>query len=173
MIPNLATEYRVEPLAERHDRSRFSCGVEALDRYLRSQAGQDSRRRVASPYVLVRRVDDDIAGYYTLSNAAMDMKELPDELAKKLPRYRQIPATLMGRLAVDLNSRGRGLGELLLSDALRRALRGSETSAAFAVVVEAKGDAAVRFYEKFGFVPVIGQTHRLFLPMKTIATSFP
>lgn len=172
MSPDPATEYFVEPLGDGHDRSRFRCGVDALDRYFQVQAGQDARRRIASPYVLIRRVDNLVAGFYTLSNAAIALDELPELLARKLPRYRQLPATLLGRLAVDLNHRGRGAGEFLLGDALRRALRGSETTAAFVVVVEAKDDSAIRFYEKFGFIPVIGQTHRLFLPMKTIALAF-
>ena len=173
MSPDLATEYVVEPLAARHDRSQFRCGVEPLDRYLQRQAGQDARRRIASPYVLVHRTEGLVAGYYTLSNASTDLSELPAALAGKLPRYPQIPATLLGRLAVDLNHRGRGVGEFLLSDALRRALRGSETTAAFAMVVEAKDDSAARFYRKFGFQPVLGQAHRLFLPMKTVALLFP
>ncbi|MBI3851521.1 MAG: GNAT family N-acetyltransferase [Verrucomicrobia bacterium] len=172
MSLELAQAYFVEPLSERHDRSRFRCGVAALDHYFQTQAGQDARRRVASPYVLIHRVGSDIAGYYAWSNAGFDLTELPEAVARKLPRYHQIPATLLGRLAVDLNHRGRGLGEFLLGDALRRALRGSESTAAFAVIVEAKDESAVRFYRKFGFVPVIGQTHRLFLPMKTIEQSF-
>ncbi|MCW5552374.1 MAG: GNAT family N-acetyltransferase [Verrucomicrobiae bacterium] len=172
MSPESAQAYFVEPLAERHDRARFRCGVAALDRYFRLQVGQDARRRVASPYVLMHRPDDRIAGYYTLSNAGIELAELPAALVRKLPRYHQIPATLLGRLAVDWNHRGRGVGEFLLGDALRRALRGSETTAAFAVIVEAKDDSAERFYLKFGFVPVLGQTHRLFLPMKTIEQSF-
>ena len=173
MSPEPATEFLVEPLADAHDRSGFCSGVEALDRYFQNQAGQDARRRIATPYVLVHRTGSAIAGYYTLSNASLDLSELPEALAKKLPRYRQIPATLLGRLAIDLNFRGRGLGEFLLSDALRRALRGSESTAAFAVLVEAKDGPALRFYLKFGFTPVLGETHRLFLPMKTIAQLFP
>jgi predicted GNAT family N-acyltransferase len=169
---DLARAYYIEPLAEGHDRSHFSCGVPALDRYLQNQAGQDARRRVASPFVLIHRPDNVVSGYYTLSNASMELSDLPEPLGKKMPRYRQIPATLLGRLAIDRAFRARGLGEFLLVDALTRASHGSEISASFAVVVEAKDDVAVRFYSKFGFTPVIGQTHRLFLPMKTIGLTF-
>lgn len=172
MSPDLASNYVVEALADRHDRSRFCCGVVALDRYLRTQAGQDARRRIAAPYVLIHRAEDRLAGYYTLSNAGIELTGLPESLVRKLPRYPQIPATLLGRLAVDRNHRGRGLGEFLLVDALRRALLGSRTTAAFAVVVEAKDDSAVRFYQQYGFVPILGQPHRLFLPLSTVANSF-
>jgi GNAT superfamily N-acetyltransferase len=166
-------DYLVEPLADRHDRSRFCSGVEALDRYLRTQAGQDARRRVASPYVLLHLPDLVVAGYYTLSNAALELTDLPELIAKRLPLYPQVPVTLLGRLAVDRNRRGQGLGEFLLMDALRRALFGSETVASFAVLVEAKNDSAVAFYQTFGFLPILGQPHRLFLPMKTIDKIFP
>jgi GNAT superfamily N-acetyltransferase len=171
--PDSTADCVVEPLADRHDRSQFCSGVEALDRYLRIQAGQDARRRVASPYVLLHLPDLVVAGYYTLSNAALALTDLPESVARRLPLYPQIPVALLGRLAVDRNRRGEGFGEFLLMDALRRALLGSETVASFAVLVEAKDDSAVAFYQKFGFLPVLAQPHRLFLPMKTIAKLFP
>lgn len=173
MNPDSTADYVVEPLADRHDRSQFYSGVEALDRYLRTQAGQDARRRVASPHVLLHLPDLVVAGYYTLSNAALELTDLPELVARRLPLYPQVPVTLLGRLAVDRNRRGQGFGEFLLMDALRRALFGSEAVASFAVLVEAKDDSAVAFYQKFGFLPILEQPHRLFLPMKTIAKLFP
>ncbi len=169
MTPDPATEYAIEMLASHHERSRFRCGADALDRYLQQQAGQDARRRVASPYVLVQAKDRVITGFYTLANAGLNLTDLPPELAKKLPRYPQLPATLLGRLAVDLEHRGRGLGEFLLLDALRRSLHSSETTAAYAVVVDAKDDSAAKFYRTFGFLPLVGHRHRWFLPMQTIS----
>ena len=168
MTPDPAIGYAVELLASHHERSRFRCGVDALDRYLQQQAGQDARRRVASPYVLVQSSERVVAGFYTLANAGLKATDLPPELAKKLPRYPQIPATLLGRLAVDLDHRGHGLGEFLLLDALRRSLHSSEITAAYAVVVDAKDDSAANFYRKYGFIPIMDQRHRLFLPMQTI-----
>jgi predicted GNAT family N-acyltransferase len=114
-----------------------------------------------------------VAGFYTLSNAALELTDLPQLVARRLPLYPQVPVTLLGRLAVDRNRRGQGLGEFLLMDAMRRALFGSETVASFAVLVEAKDDSAVAFYQKFGFLPILGQPHRLFMPIKTIAKLFP
>jgi predicted GNAT family N-acyltransferase len=169
--PDPTADYLVEPLADRHNRSQFCSGVAALDRYLRTQAKQDARRRVASPYILLHQPDRVVAGYYTLSNAAVELTDLPESLARRLPLYRQIPVTLLGRLAVDRNHRSRNLGEFLLMDALRRALLGSETVASFAVLVEAKDDS-VPFYRKYGFLPILGQPRRLFLPMKTAGKSF-
>jgi GNAT superfamily N-acetyltransferase len=89
-----------------------------------------------------------------------------------LPRYPQLPATLLGRLAVDQGMKGRGLGEFLLMDALRRSLEASARIAAMAVLVDAKDDAAHAFYRHFGFLPLHEQPRRLFLPMKNVAGLF-
>lgn len=164
-----AAALRVEPLAPRHDRAGFSCGVEALDRYLHTQAGQDARKNVAAPFVLVLP-DGSIAGYYTLSATAVTLTELPAIIARKLPRYPLIPATLLGRLAVDRRHRGQGYGRHLLADALHRALKSEIAS--FAVIVEAKDDAARRFYERESFLPLPDQPRRPFRPMTDIAKLF-
>jgi GNAT superfamily N-acetyltransferase len=163
----------VEGLCDRHDRAAFSCGNPSLDRYLKEQAGQDVRRRCASPFVLVPASGSPtILGYYTLSSYGVDVGELPVEVAKKLPRYPLIPATLLGRLAVDQRHHGRGIGEFLLLDALHRAHGHAVDVAAAAVIVEAIDPAAARFYQRFGFNPLPSTTSRLFLPMQTIAALF-
>jgi GNAT superfamily N-acetyltransferase len=161
----------IEPLdTARHDRSRFSCGVEALDRYLATQAGQDARRRVAAPYVLVEPPSASIVGFYTLSNSAVHAAELPPALVRKLPRYPVLPATLLGRLAVASDRRGEGFGSVLLLDAFRRCLR-SET-ASLALVVLAKDEAAAAFYERHEFLRFADDAHRLFKPMSEIEAVF-
>ncbi|HXW25251.1 MAG TPA: GNAT family N-acetyltransferase [Xanthobacteraceae bacterium] len=160
---------RIEPLGDQHDRAAFSCGIDALDRYFRVQAGQDSRKRIASCFVLVA-ADGSAAGYYTLSATGIALVDLPPDLARKLPRYPLVPATLMGRLAVDHRQRGRGFGELLLFDAFSRTLRSEIASYAF--VVDAKDDAARAFYEKYGFKRLPSADRRLFLPLAEIARAF-
>ena len=121
------TRYRIEPLSVKHDRAAFSCGVEALDRYLQKQAGQDISRRVAAAFVITPD-GTTIAGFYTLSAHLVNLADLPENVAKKLPRYPNVPATLLGRLAVSENFRGQGIGELLLLDALQRALGNTRKS---------------------------------------------
>jgi len=163
----------VEGLRDHHDRTNFSCGNASLDRYLKEQAGQDLRRACASPFVLVSASGSpSILGYYTLSSYGVDVGDLPADIAKKLPRYPLIPATLLGRLAVDQRHHGRGIGEFLLLDALHRALRHSAEVAAAAVIVDAIDSAAEQFYQHFGFIPFPSVSNRLFLPMKTIAALF-
>jgi len=164
-----ASAYRIEPLRNHHDRTAFSCGVEPLDRYIRVQAGQDARKRVSSCFVLT---DDgeSLAGYYTLSATSIALADLPPGLAKRLPRYPTVPATLMDRLAVDHRRRSQRLGELLLFDAFSRTLRSDIASYAF--VVDAKDDAAVAFYERYRFIRLASEGRRRFLPLAEIAALF-
>ena len=164
--------YQVEALDKRHERGGFSCGSGALDRYLQQQARHDADKRVAAPFVLVEPPSTRVLGYYTLSASVIRAKELPDDLASKLPRYPQLPVTLLGRLAVDLTLKNRGIGQFLLMDALWRSLAAATQIAAMAVLVDAKDQAAEAFYSHFGFIPLQQQPARLFLPMKTVAGLF-
>lgn len=160
---------RVEPLVSSHDRSRFESGVEPLDRYLRTQASQDARKNMAAPFVLLL-ADGTIAGYYTLSSTSVQLAELPAQTVRKLPRYPLVPATLLGRLAVDRRQQGKGYGRFLLADALYRAARSEVAS--FAVIVDAKDDSARRFYERESFLALPDQPMKLFRPMADIRRLF-
>lgn len=157
--------FAIEPLAASHDRRDFSCGVEALDRYLHSQAGQDVRRHIANCFVAVPPDGKTIAGYYTLAASSIPMSGLTQEMAKKLPRYPVLPAALIGRLAVDRRFQGRSLGGALLYDAIARSARADP--AIFALIVDAKDESAANFYKHFGFTPFASRPLSFFLPMAT------
>lgn len=160
---------RVEVLGPQHDRASFESGVEPLDRYFRTQAGQDARKNMAAPFVLVLP-DGAVAGYYTLSSTAVNVGDWPAATVRKLPRYPVIPATLLGRLAVDRRYQGNGYGRFLLADALFRSVRSEIAS--FAIIVEAKDENALRFYERESFLPFPDQPLKLFRPMADIAELF-
>jgi ribosomal protein S18 acetylase RimI-like enzyme len=161
-----ADAYRIESLGAEHGRLSFSCGVEPLDRYFQHQVGQDVRRGLASCFVAVHLSDATICGYYTLSATSVMLEDLPPALAKKLPRYPRIPATLLGRLAVDHRFRGRGIGELLLYDAMRQTRHTNIATAM--LVIDAKDEAAAAFYRRYSFLP-FGAGHRQFyLPIQDI-----
>jgi hypothetical protein len=117
--------FRIAPLGLNHDRAAFSCGVNLLDLYLRKQTGQDFKKHAAVPFVLTPD-GSTIAGYYTLSQYAVQLDNVPAEVAKKLPRYPLVPTTLVGRLAVRIDFRGQGHRETLLMDALHRILQHSQ-----------------------------------------------
>jgi len=157
---------RIEPLGPGHDRSAFSCGVPVLDRYLREQAGQDARRRVAAPFV-ASTDGMNVLGFYTLSATSIQLAEIPVALVKKLPRYPRLPATLLGRLATDLSARGVGLGRLLLVDAIARAVRSEIAS--FALMLDAKDETAASFYERESFIRLPGTPIRLLRRMDDLA----
>ncbi len=165
--------WRIEPLGEKHDRSEFSCGNELLDQYIKTQASQDAKKRVAVPFVLCEGTDNAVLGYYTLSNFSVDVGAWSEDVAKKLPRYPEVPATLLGRLAADRRIQGKRLGEYLLMDALRRSLQASKDVASVAVIVEAIDNRAVAFYQHYEFLPFLDEPRKLFLPMAAIEKLFP
>jgi ribosomal protein S18 acetylase RimI-like enzyme len=159
---------RTEPLGGR-SRGLFCCGVDALDRYFHRQVSQDIRRRLTACYVALCGDSERICGFYTLSACHIALPDLPAEITRKLPPYPAIPAVRIGRLAVDRDFRGQGLGSAMLVDAARRVIESD--IAAFALVVDAKDAQAVAFYEHHGFLrlAVEGEARTLFIPLKGIA----
>ncbi|MCB9385482.1 MAG: GNAT family N-acetyltransferase [Bryobacterales bacterium] len=158
--------FSFEPLGD-HDRASFHCGVPSLDEYLHQRAGQDARRKAAAPFVMLAP-SGAIAGYYTLSAYAVRLIDLPPAIAKTLPRYPLVPATLLGRLAVSQDLQARGLGGFLLMDALRRSLAGSRVVASAGVVADALDDDAAAFYAYHGFKALPQRPKTLVLPMTKI-----
>jgi ribosomal protein S18 acetylase RimI-like enzyme len=161
--------FHIEALADTHDRESFSSGDQALDRYLQTQVAQDIRRRITNCFVAIEATSGSLAGYYTMSASSIALPDLPPDIAKRLPRYPTIPAVRIGRLAVDQRYQGRGLGEALLINAVRRTL--DAPIGAFAMVVDAKHDMASAFYRRHGFISFANQPHALFLPLATAAKS--
>jgi GNAT superfamily N-acetyltransferase len=163
-------KFVIELLGDHHKRECFSCGNEELDRYFHLQAGQDLKRHISAPFVLIDRTTGGIAGFYTLSMTSVGLKDLPENIIRKLPKYPYIPAVLLGRLAIDVKYRGKRLGEYLLMDALHKSLKNE--IAAYCIVVDARDENAVAFYKKYGFIQFPDHRNRLFLPMKTIEKLF-
>jgi predicted GNAT family N-acyltransferase len=162
--PDLA----VTPLGDAHDRAGFTCGVDSLDRYLQTQAGQDVRRRANGVFVLTdKAAPDRVLGYYTLCATALPPSNVPEAARKHIPRYPLISATLIGRLAVATDRQGQRLGAVLLADAMRRALASAETVGSSMVVVDALDDGAAAFYAAHGFVR-LPESLRLVLPMRLV-----
>lgn len=157
--------FRVVPLDSTHNRNAFDSGSAPLNRYLREQVTQDVRRRVTACFVALN-ADHQIAGYYTLASASVLLSDLPAAIAKRLPRYPTVPAVRMGRLAIDQNFQGQGLGGALLADALQRAARAE--IAAYALLVDAKDTHAAAFYQHHGLLALPDTPLTLFLPLATV-----
>jgi ribosomal protein S18 acetylase RimI-like enzyme len=140
--------------------------VDPLDRYLRQFAGQDVRKHLANCFVAVEKASGQLAGFYTLSASSVSVSDLPHSVARRLPYYPNVPAALIGRLAVDIRYRGLRLGEALLLDAVDRVL--DSDPAVFALVVDAKDDAAASFYMRYEFQRLGTKQMSLFLPVAAL-----
>jgi GNAT superfamily N-acetyltransferase len=159
--------WTIRRLDSSHDRSAFDCGQPQLNAWLTDRAGQFDRRDLSRTYVATRPDSRSVLGYYAISTHRVVDDVLPEDLSKGLPRF-DIPVVLLGRLAVDRSVQGRGLGALLLVDALRRSLQISEQVGTRAVEVDALDEAARNFYLRFGFRTLLDDPHHLFLPMHEI-----
>ena len=159
----------IDLLSVHHDRRGFICGKEPLDRYFQQQVTQDARRHLATPFVMVMP-DRSIGGFYTLSSTALRLVDLAEDIARRLPRYPLIPASLIGRLAIDQRHHGQGWGSFLFLDALYRCSRSEIAS--FAVVVDAIDDEARGFYAHHGVLPLPDSPYRLFRRMSDIEALF-
>lgn len=143
----------------------FDCGVEELDRYLGKYALQAQAGDGARTYVTL--YGDRIAGYYTLAYGAVEFEAAPGRMTRGLARH-PVPVMILARLAVDRHHAGQGLGAELLRDALLRTLAAADIAGLRAVVVDAKGEQAKRFYKRYGFEPFPDSPFRLCLILKDV-----
>lgn len=161
-------DLKIEALASHHDRDSFSCGVDSLDRYLRTQASQDVRRKANGVFILVEPNKPKVVlGYYTLCATALAQGDVPAAARKHVPRYPLVAATLVGRLGVSEARQGERLGAMLLADAVQRTYASAATVGSSMLVVDAINERAATFYEGNGFVR-LPDSLRLVLPMHTI-----
>lgn len=166
MAKRPSADLRIVPLGEMHDRAGFTCGVESLDRYLKTQAGQDVRRKANAVFVLgLEAQPERVLGYYTLCAMAISQGEVPEAARKHVPRYPLVSCTLIGRLAVAKEQQGHRLGSILLADALQRAFESASAVGSSMVIVDALDEAAAGFYAAHGFVR-LPDSLRLVLPIR-------
>jgi len=168
----MSTDWLVESLsAGKHRRNDFSCEEPELTEFLHDRALPEMAARASACFVLVPKDDQSrVVGFYTLSAATISLARLPLELTAQLPKYPNLPATLLGRLARDQNFRGEGLGGLLLISAFQRTLVSTSSIGSVALVTDPKNTQAEEFYKKHGFRS-LGGGRRMFLTMKEIAAS--
>lgn len=153
-----------------HDRAGFDCGTSALNDFLCKTARQHRDKGLSNTFVLA---DEDtpatIMGYFTLSFLEVDASHLPPDQARRLPKTSRLPAAKLARLAVDRRCQGKGYGAILLANAVKRVrATAQESGGVIGFFVDAKDDAAQRFYLRFGFIPLQDNPLSLFLPLKTL-----
>ena len=160
-------DWIVEPFAADHERSGFTCGRPPLDDFIRARVSQYEKRRLGKTFVAVARGEKRVVGYYTLAAGAVAFEHLPSDASRKLPKH-PVPVVLLARLAVDRSAQGRGVGEVLLLDALQRTLDLSSDLGVHAVEVDELDDAAAAYYRKYGFTPLLDDPLHLYLPVSTV-----
>ena len=162
------------PLQAAHPIADFRSGVEELDRFLRNLALENEVRGIGRTFVLLRDPTDspdfpEILGFYTLSMGTIPSADLQPHLGGRLPRY-PIGVGLVARLANDVRVRRRGIGKLLLHDAVGRISVASSHLGCVGAATDAKDETARDFYVRNGFVelPNTAWPRRLYLPITTI-----
>jgi ribosomal protein S18 acetylase RimI-like enzyme len=154
----------IEHLLARHHKKNFDCGEDLLNRYLVQFAGQDVRRNVARVFVVTEKDKNDICGFYSFSGTVVEPEKIP---SARLPAH-SVPCVLLGRLAVDSASQGKGLGTILVVDAIQRFKKIAEHVGMHALIVDALNDDLFAFYETFGFQKMDITKRRLFLPLASL-----
>ena len=152
---------------KKYSRSDFDCGLPKLNEYIKTYISQDLRRGLTRAYVAIDPESTKIVGYYTLSSAQVGCHEVPDKWKKKVGVY-PVPCSLIGRLAVDRTMQGKGLGEFLLMEAMRRTARLSEEVGIYAMDVFAISERAKAFYVRYGFVELMDEERHLYMHIKTV-----
>jgi len=162
----------IELLDKKHNRNDFDCGKELLNDYLKTQAGQDIKRKLSACFVFVDKETQIIQGYYTLSNSSISLNSFSEQIQKKLPKsYKSIPTTLLGRLATDKRFQGNGIGRILLIDALKRSYGISNEIGSFGIVVDPIDDEAKGFYQKYDFIE-LPDSKKMFIATQTLKQLF-
>lgn len=162
----------IKLLDKKHHRNDFDCGKELLNNYLINQAGQDVKRKLSACFVLAEMETNQIQGYYTLSNNSIPLNSFPEQIRKKLPgSYVSIPTTLLGRLAIDKSCQGKGIGKILLIDALKRSYEISKEMGSFAIIVDPIDRDAEAFYKKYDFIS-LPDSQKMFIAIRTLKDLF-
>jgi len=139
---------------------------------LHKQANQDIKRKLSACFVMIDQETKLLKGYYTLATNSIPLEYIPNQIQRKLPKsYSSIPAILLGRFAIDNRFQGKGIGKLLLIDALKRSYEISKSIGPFAVIVDPLDEEAEKFYDKYGFIK-LPDSGKMFLPMNTIKELF-
>jgi len=166
----MSAEWTIELLEGRHKRDEFSCGEPSLDDYIRKYARQNAKANVARTYVLTKQGNLSVVGYYTVCRGSIAFETVPGSDRRRLPKH-PIPTAHLARLAVDSPSQGKGFGEALLFNCLRRVSLASQEMGIYAITVDALHEKAKSFYSQYGFVELTDDPMHLYLLTATAAAA--
>ncbi|OGT65050.1 MAG: hypothetical protein A3J38_09880 [Gammaproteobacteria bacterium RIFCSPHIGHO2_12_FULL_45_9] len=160
---NSVSKFTIEPLSNKHDRSGFDCGVDDLNRFIKQYALQNQKKHFVRTYVCC--AVSEIVGYYSLAFGSVHQEEAPLSLTQGMGKY-QVPAIILGRLAIDKKYQGKGFGMALLKDAILRAKQAEQIGGLRVIIVHAKDANAQAFYIKYGFLTSQDDPFTLFFPIE-------
>ena len=167
----MTDNWQIARLNKNHRRDSFDCGDSELNEYLRKFARQNRDKGLGRTYVALLPSENVVRGYYSLTTSTVACETMPEKTRKKLPRY-PVPTALISRLAVDIASQGRGLGQELLMDGIYRVLQAADAIGIYAIEVDAKDDAALTFYGRYGFASPLDDERHMFLSLKAAKRAF-
>ncbi len=159
----------IELLDKTHNRTDFNCGNEYLNQYLRQTARQHNQKGISRTFVLVDTASEKlkvIIGFFTLSLCEVRRAKLPPSLAKKYPLT--VPGVKLARLAVDINWQGKGIGKILMIDAMKSAVIIADNAGVIGLFVDAKDERAKQYYARYGFITLKDNPLEMFLSLATI-----
>lgn len=157
--------WREEAIARHHDRKGFDCGQADLTHFLARYARQAHESGASKTYVAIDVADGvTIYGFYTLSPAQVDFARVPPGAQPIAGGRHPVGGFRLGRLAVSKTLQGKGLGGQLLVSAARRCIRASKEMGGTALMIDAKDEAAARWYQSYGALPLPDATLSLILP---------
>ncbi|MBX9836863.1 MAG: GNAT family N-acetyltransferase [Silvanigrellaceae bacterium] len=159
---------RFSEFKDKVKRDGFECGNDHLNDFIKTKGSQYEKNNLARIFLAIEEDTITIAGYYTLSGNSVDLTNIPENDSKKLPKHLRVPVALIGKLAVDKNFQGQGLGSYLLMDALDRILNLSEEMGYYAVEVDAIDDKAKSFYDKYGFQSLLDDNKHMYISLKKL-----
>ena len=162
---------KIELLNKNHNRSSFDCGVDKLNQYLKNIARQHLNKGISRTFVLLESsTPAEILGFFTLASCEVHVEKLPSQYAKKYPA--RATAAKLARLAVSRGRQRQGLGTLMMINAIARVIIVSEHLGIIGFFVDAKDEAAKKFYQQFGFISLPDNPLELFLPLETLRQAY-
>jgi predicted GNAT family N-acyltransferase len=152
----------------------FDCGDAALNDYFHRYARKNQGQLYGVTYVCICPPTH-VIGFYTISNTTIPRTGIPDALLRGLPKYQDIPAILLGRLAVHRDAQGKKIGELLISHCFDVCLHMTKICGARYIITDAY-EGKTGFYEKYGFRAIVGNLQpgqiKMFLDLAVVRTAY-
>ncbi len=158
---------KIEVLQAHHQKKSFNCGQDDLNKFIKQYASQHQKSGTSKTYVAIDDDTQQVRGFYCLSSTSIGFDGVDAVLTQRLPRY-PLPGVVIGRFAVDQTAQGRGIGKVLLAHALKQVSKVAQIIGVNFIVIHAKDQKAMEFYQRFGFISLTSNPLTLIYPVSEI-----